>query len=168
MQVVMAIQDYISHDPKVNQFIKSLSEDEADEINRYIEENFSDGTLYLNDLEDGCLNGEFNAVLVKQGLREADSNDLVNVCLVSSDFEDTASDLFDKKDIIINNTPSLGVEDFAYFANAVPSCFYNLGIRNDEKGIVYPGHNNKFDVDEESIYHGVALQTLATIKWLNN
>ena len=36
MQVVMAIQDYISHDPKVNQFIKSLSEDEADEINRYI------------------------------------------------------------------------------------------------------------------------------------
>lgn len=93
MQVVMAIQDYISHDPKVNQFIKSLSEEEADEINRYIEENFSDGTLYQNDLEDGCLNGEFNAVLVKQGLREADSNDLVNVCLVSSDYEDTASDL---------------------------------------------------------------------------
>lgn len=93
MQVVMAIQDYISHDPKVNQFIKSLSEEEADEINRYIEENFSDGTLYQNDLEDGCLNGEFNAVLVKQGLREADSYELVNVCLVSSDYEDTASDL---------------------------------------------------------------------------
>lgn len=93
MQVVMAIQDYLSHDPIVNQFIKSLSEEEADEINRYIEENFSDGTLYQNDLEDGCLNGEFNAVLVKQGLREADSNDLVNVCLVSSDYEDTASDL---------------------------------------------------------------------------
>lgn len=81
--------------------------------------------------------------------------------------KDTASDLFDKKDIIVNNTPSLGVEDFAYFANKVPSCFYNLGIRNEEKGIIYPGHNNKFDVDEESIYHGVALQTLATIKWLN-
>lgn len=89
MQVVMAIQDYISHDPKVNQFIKSLSVDEADEINRYIEENFSDGTLYLNDLEDGCLNGEFNAVLVKQGLREADSNDLVNVCLVSNPYDTT-------------------------------------------------------------------------------
>ena len=104
MQVVMAIQDYLSHDPKVNQFIKSLSEDETDEINRYIEENFSDGTLYLNDLEDGCLNGEFNAVLVKQGLREADSNELVNVCLVSSDYEGTASDLsiFDDIDGVMN------------------------------------------------------------------
>ena len=81
--------------------------------------------------------------------------------------KDVAADIFDKNNIIVNNVPSLGVEDFAYFAQAVPSCFYNLGIRNEEKGIVYPGHNNKFDVDEESIYHGTVLQTLATIKWLN-
>lgn len=118
MQVVMTIQDYFSHDPKVNQFIKSLSEDEADEINRYIEENFSDGTLYLNDLEDGCLNGEFNAVLVKQGLREADSNDLVNVCLVSSDNEDIASDICDDINGVMiccfNNRNYLSIGGFDY------------------------------------------------------
>ena len=63
---------------------------------------------------------------------------------------ENALEFIDKKDVIINNVPSLGVEDFAYFAQEVPSCFYNLGIRNEEKGIVYPGHNNKFDVDEDS------------------
>lgn len=80
---------------------------------------------------------------------------------------ENALEFIDKKDVIINNVPSLGVEDFAYFAQEVPSCFYNLGIRNEEKGIVYPGHNNKFDVDEDSIYYGVVLQTLSTLKFLN-
>ena len=80
---------------------------------------------------------------------------------------ETALEFIDKKDVIINNIPSLGVEDFAYFAQTVPSCFYNLGIRNDELGINYPGHNNKFDVDENSIYYGVVLQTLSTLKYLN-
>lgn len=77
-----------------------------------------------------------------------------------------ALEFIDKKDVVINNVPSLGVEDFAYFAKEVPSCFYNLGIRNEEKGIKYPGHNNKFDVDEDSIYYGVVLQTLSTLKYL--
>ena len=125
MNLVIGIKEYISSDRKVNQFIKSLSEEEADEINRYIEENFSDGTLYLNDLEDGCLNGEFNAVLVKQGLREADSNDLVNVCLVSSDNEDIASDLSicdDINGVMIccnnRNYLSIGGFDYKLYANS--------------------------------------------------
>ena len=81
--------------------------------------------------------------------------------------KENALEFIEKKDVIINNVPSLGVEDFAYFAREVPSCFYNLGIRNEEKGIVYPGHNNKFDVDEDSIYYGVVLQTLSALKYLN-
>ena len=36
-----------------------------------------------------------------------------------------------------------------------------------ELGINYPLHNNKFDVDENSIYYGVVIQTLSLIKWLN-
>ena len=81
--------------------------------------------------------------------------------------KDIASLVLDEKNIIVNNVPSLGVEDFSYFASCVPSCFYNLGIRNEEKGIIYPLHNNKFDVDEEAISYGVLIQTLATINYLN-
>lgn len=80
--------------------------------------------------------------------------------------KNNALEFIDSKDVIINNVPSLGVEDFAYFAQKVPSCFYNLGIRNIEKGIIYPGHNNKFDVDEESIFYGVVLQTISALKYL--
>lgn len=81
--------------------------------------------------------------------------------------KENATEIFGEKSIIVNNIPSLGVEDFAYFAKEVPSCFYNVGIRNEEKGIVYPGHNNKFDVDEQSIYFGTVLQVYSVIKWLN-
>lgn len=81
--------------------------------------------------------------------------------------KNVAEEVFEEDKIIVNNVPSLGVEDFAYFASSVPSCFYNLGIKNDEKGINYPLHNNRFDVDEESMKYGVLLQTLSTIKYLN-
>ncbi len=81
--------------------------------------------------------------------------------------KEVAESVLGKEKVIVNNVPSLGVEDFSYFAQAVPSCFYNLGIRNDEKGINYPLHNNKFDVDEESIFYGVVIQTLSLIKLLD-
>ncbi len=66
-----------------------------------------------------------------------------------------------------DSIPSLGVEDFAYFAKAVPSCYYNIGVANKEKGIIYPGHNGHFDIDEESLYHGTVIQTLSVLKLLN-
>ena len=81
--------------------------------------------------------------------------------------KDNAKDIFEKENIIVENTPSLGVEDFAYFAQVVPSCFYNLGIKNEAKGINAPLHNRKFDVDEEAMKYGVLLQVLSTIIYLN-
>ena len=82
--------------------------------------------------------------------------------------KEKAYQVFDSDKIFVNNVPSLGVEDFAYFAQAVPSCFYNIGIKNEEKGIVYPLHNNKFDADEEALYYAVVLQTLSTISLLQD
>ena len=81
--------------------------------------------------------------------------------------KEVAESVLGKEKVIVNNVPSLGVEDFSYFAQSVPSFFYNLGVRNDEKGINYPLHNNKFDVDEESIFYGVVIQTLSLIKLLD-
>ena len=81
--------------------------------------------------------------------------------------KEVAKEVLGEEKVIQNDVPSLGVEDFSYYASLVPSCFYNLGIKNDEKGINYPLHNNKFDVDEEAISYGVLIQTLATINYLN-
>lgn len=48
-------------------------------------------------------------------------------------------------------------EDFAYFALEKPSCFYRLGIRNEQKGIVSNLHTSTFNVDENSIATGMEL-----------
>lgn len=63
--------------------------------------------------------------------------------------------------------PSLGVEDFAYFAEKAPSAFYMLGCRNEEKGIVHEAHYGLFDIDEECLAVGVALQVGNVLAFLN-
>jgi len=62
--------------------------------------------------------------------------------------------------------PTMGAEDFAYFAEAVPSSFLRLGARNEAKGIIYPGHNPRFDFDEDAMPAGVSVLSLAAIKYL--
>jgi len=50
-------------------------------------------------------------------------------------------------------------EDFAYFAQAVPSCFYRLGVKNEAKGINSGLHTSTFNVDESSLEIGMGLMT---------
>ncbi len=52
--------------------------------------------------------------------------------------------------------PSMGGEDFAFFAQQVPGAFLWLGCR--EQGTVgYPIHNPRYTFDEEALPHGVEL-----------
>lgn len=55
-------------------------------------------------------------------------------------------------------------EDFAYYSQIVPSCFYRLGIRNEERGIIHNLHTSKFDVDESSLEIGAGLMAFLSIK----
>lgn len=47
--------------------------------------------------------------------------------------------------------PSMGGEDFAYYSHRVPSAFFFVGCRNEEKGIVNAHHSPNFDIDEQVI-----------------
>lgn len=70
---------------------------------------------------------------------------------------------------IINlEKPSMGVEDFAFYANMVPSLFYRLGCRNEDKGIIHPAHGSYFDIDEDCLRIGAMLQSTCVINFLNN
>tara|TARA_B100001758_G_scaffold247957_1_gene269133 strand:+ start:6154 stop:7323 length:1170 start_codon:yes stop_codon:yes gene_type:complete len=55
-------------------------------------------------------------------------------------------------------------EDFAYYAQIVPSCFYRLGIRNEVKGVVNGLHTSKFNIDEDALKIGVGLMAYLAIK----
>lgn len=51
----------------------------------------------------------------------------------------------------------LGAEDFAYYSQEIPACFYRLGTGSARLGDVRIGHTPTFDVDEESILHGMGM-----------
>lgn len=62
--------------------------------------------------------------------------------------------------------PSMGVEDFAFYANEVPALFYRLGCRNESKGIVHPAHGSFFDLDEDCLVIGAMLQSFLAFQLL--
>ncbi len=51
----------------------------------------------------------------------------------------------------------MGAEDFGYYTQVIPGCFYRLGVRNTEKGIVHNVHTPKFDIDERAIEIGMGV-----------
>lgn len=57
-------------------------------------------------------------------------------------------------------------EDFSYYSQKVPSCFFRLGVRNEELGIVHGVHHAKFDVDKNSLKIGAGLLAQLAIKAL--
>lgn len=65
-----------------------------------------------------------------------------------------SSAVFEKK------VPNMGVEDFAYYLEKVPGAFFHLGVGNQQKNITAPGHNKYFDIDENALILGVAMQIL--------
>ncbi len=48
-------------------------------------------------------------------------------------------------------------EDFAYYSQHIPACFYRLGVRNEQKGIIHPVHSPQFDIDEKALLTGTGL-----------
>ncbi|WP_367182627.1 M20/M25/M40 family metallo-hydrolase, partial [Thermococcus sp.] len=61
---------------------------------------------------------------------------------------------------------SMGAEDFAYYLQRVPGAFLALGIRNEKKGIIYPPHHPKFNVDEDVLYLGTAMEVALALEFL--
>ncbi|MBC9911532.1 M20 metallopeptidase family protein [Chitinophaga varians] len=49
----------------------------------------------------------------------------------------------------------MGAEDFAFYSQIVPACFFRLGTGNKEKGITSGVHTPTFDVDERAIEIGM-------------
>ena len=53
-------------------------------------------------------------------------------------------------------------EDFAFYSQEIPVCFFRLGVGNKEKGITYAVHHPRFDIDPESLKMGmVAMCSIA-------
>jgi amidohydrolase len=91
---------------------------------------------------------------------------LENDALLTSRIRDWATDYLGEKNVI-DLEARMTSEDFAYFANEVPSSFYRLGIRNEQKGIIANLHTSTFDVDEECLVTGMGLMAWIAVNRLN-
>jgi len=58
-------------------------------------------------------------------------------------------------------------EDFAFFSQQLPCCFYRLGTGNPSKGITSGVHTSTFDIDENALRIGSGLMAWLAIQQLN-
>jgi len=56
-------------------------------------------------------------------------------------------------------------EDFSYFANEIPSCFYRLGTGNKSKGLIHGLHTSKFNIDENALRIGTGLMAYLAVSY---
>jgi len=62
--------------------------------------------------------------------------------------------------------PTMGAEDFSYYALRVPGMIGRLGVRSEALGFVHPLHHPRFDLDEDALPLGAALLAEVATRWL--
>ena len=67
------------------------------------------------------------------------------------------ADVYMGKENVLETEMRMGAEDFGYYTQIVPGCFYRLGVRNEAKGIIHGVHTPKFNIDESAIETGIGM-----------
>ena len=58
----------------------------------------------------------------------------------------------------------MGGEDFGYYTQQIPGCFFRLGVRNESKGIIHNVHTSQFNIDENAIEIGIGIMSWLGVK----
>jgi hippurate hydrolase len=61
----------------------------------------------------------------------------------------------------------MGAEDFGYYSQVIPGCFFRLGVRNESKDAIHNVHTPVFKVDEDAISHGVGMMAWLGVSLYN-
>ncbi len=69
-------------------------------------------------------------------------------------------------DRVIEAPQTMGAEDMSYFLERVPGCYYIVGSRNPDKGLVWGHHHPRFDFDEEALANGIETLVTTTLRYL--
>ena len=70
-------------------------------------------------------------------------------------------------DDFVEDMPArMTAEDFSYYSQIIPACFFRLGTGNKSKGITAPVHTPTFDVDEDCLKTGAGLMAWIAINAL--
>ena len=62
-------------------------------------------------------------------------------------------------------TPTMGGEDFAFYAQKVPSCFWLLGVKDPVADSWPLLHTSKYDFNDAALEYGIALQSEVALRF---
>ena len=68
------------------------------------------------------------------------------------------------EDNVVDLPTRMTAEDFSYYSQLIPSCFYRLGTANTEKEIINGLHTSRFNIDEEALRVGMGLMAYLAIR----
>lgn len=81
---------------------------------------------------------------------------LVNHAGETERFFQVAKAVFGEEQVQVT-PPMMPAEDFSYYVQQVPGCFIFVGAGNEDKGITYPHHHPRFDIDEAAILNAAQI-----------
>jgi amidohydrolase len=90
---------------------------------------------------------------------------LINDEALTSRARKFAEEFLGKENIIELEQRMTG-EDFSFFAQKIPACFYRLGTGNRTKGITSALHTSTFNIDESALKTGMGLLAWMAIREL--
>jgi amidohydrolase len=68
---------------------------------------------------------------------------------------------------VLQPEPTMGGEDFAYFLQQRPGCFWFVGSRNEERGLTFGHHHPRFDIDEAALPIAIESLTAVALRYLS-
>lgn len=88
---------------------------------------------------------------------------LTNHPELTKNFIDKATSWLGEENVDPELPLRMSSEDFSYYGQLIPSCYFRIGVRNEEMGIVHSVHNSKFDIDHEALKTGMKMMVLACL-----
>ena len=89
---------------------------------------------------------------------------LINDTQIAALAADVAGQLLGPENILRNEPPSMGAEDFADYLPVVPGCMIGLGAKGADRKIT-PLHTATFDIDETALLIGARLFAAILLAW---
>jgi amidohydrolase len=89
---------------------------------------------------------------------------LVNDAQIATLAASVAGQLLGPENILRNEPPSMGAEDFADYLPVVPGCMIGLGAKSADHKIT-PLHTATFDIDETALLIGARLFAAILLEW---
>jgi len=92
---------------------------------------------------------------------------LVNDEALTRAIREYALEYLGTEDRVVELPMRMTAEDFAYYTQIMPACFYRLGTGNTARGITSPIHTPTFDIDETALETATGLMAWLAIKCLS-